>query len=323
LPLYPLAVESLNLSGYDLVISADGAATKGVITDQDSVHVCYCHSPARSYWDQYSVYRQEMSFPQRALFTVVSHYVRLWDFNAAQRIDGFIANSEYVADRVYKYYKRESTVIQPPVETAGSYISEGHDDYYLSVGRLVPAKKIDLLIAACNELGRQLKIVGTGPDEERLRGMAGPTVEFVGRVGDEKLREIYARCRAFLFAADEDFGIAPLEAQAFGRPVVAYGKGGSLETVVGLGGERSHKRPATGLFFEHQTVESLQEGICRFERAEFLFDPLQIRRHARKFETEVFVERMRTYVDSQIKRKRAGVRERQESPQAPEYVERT
>jgi glycosyltransferase involved in cell wall biosynthesis len=311
LPLYPLAVESLDLSGYDLVLSADGAATKGVLTDQDAVHLCYCHSPPRSFWDQYFVQRNAMPWLPRSIFAPVSQYMRLWDYAAAQRIDGFMANSNYVADRIWKYYRRRSTVIYPPVDTASAYLAARHEDYYLSAGRLVAAKRVDLLIAACNQLRRKLRIVGTGGEEAHLRSIAGPTIEFLGRVDEFQLRENYAHCRALLFAAAEDFGLVSVEAQSFGRPVIAYGRGGSLENIVGLPGEEIAAQPAsdlhpTGVFFEDQTAPSLIAAMLRFEGAEDRFDPWRIRLHAQQFDTTVFAEKLRIYVDSALRQRASG-----------------
>jgi glycosyltransferase involved in cell wall biosynthesis len=305
LPLYPLAVESLDLSGYDLVISADGAATKGVLTDQDSLHICYCHSPPRSFWDQYSSCSQALSWPARLLFAPISQYMRQWDYGAAQRIDGFIANSHYVAARIRKYYRRSSTVIHPPVDTDAGYLSPEREDYYLSVGRLVPEKRTDILIRACNHLGKKLRIIGTGPEDHALRKIAGPSIEFLGRVEDAELSQNYAACRALLFAADEDFGLVSVEAQTFGRPVIAYGRGGSLETVVGLCDDGAVSGPrddgqATGIFFSEQSEISLAAAILRFEFFENRFDPEAIQRHARSFDTEVFVAKVRDYVDQQF-----------------------
>jgi glycosyltransferase involved in cell wall biosynthesis len=307
LPLYPLAVECLDLSGYDLVISADGAATKGVLTDQQTVHLCYCHSPPRSYWDQYAANRKTMPWFARMVFAPVSQYLRQWDFAAAQRIDGFIANSEYVADRVRKYYRRESTVIYPPVDTRGAWPVETHEDFYLSVGRLEALKRVDLLIEACNRLGRRLRIAGIGPEESMLRALAGPTIEFVGRVGEAELKRNYAACRALLFAADEDFGLVSVEAQAFGRPVIAFGRGGSLETVRGLWMQDIGSwRPAvdystyTGVFFPEQTAPSLVEAILSFEDIERCFDPEKIQNHTRRFDVEVFVAGIRRYVEERM-----------------------
>jgi glycosyltransferase involved in cell wall biosynthesis len=305
LPLYPLAVESLDLSGYDLVISADGAATKGVLTDQSAVHLCYCHSPARSYWDGFAVNLRGMSWVMRAAFGPVSQYMRQWDFAAAQRIDGFAVNSKYVAERVRKYYRRESVVIYPPVKVREATVATGPGDYYFSVGRLVAAKRVDLAIKVCNRLGRRLLVAGTGPEEARLRQMAGPTIEFLGRISDAELRDRYAGCRALLFAADEDFGIVAVEAQACGRPVIAFGHGGSLETVRGvwvdeLRGREQSCSQYTGIFFAEQTPETLLEAVQTFERYEQEFDPIEIHRFSRRFDEEVFIRRMYSYVEQQI-----------------------
>src|SRR6201993_36003 len=301
LPLYPLAVEMLDLSGYDLVITSDSGPMKGVVTDLDATHICYCHSPMRYLWDGYSAYRRDMSSISKFVFELTSHYVRNWDYVAAQRVDHFIANSRYGAQRIHKYYRRQSTIIHPPIDTSRSYLANSHDDYYLAVGRLVPYKRTDVLIGACQKLGRKLVIVGDGPEKERLKKSAGKNVEFVGETADEQLREIYARCRALLFAADEDFGMVPLEAQSFGRPVIAYGKGGSLETVVGAyppieQGQTDELDGITGLFFEEQTADSLANAILAFECAEHLFAPEDIQSHARRFDTSVFVERLHNYI---------------------------
>jgi glycosyltransferase involved in cell wall biosynthesis len=311
LPMYPMAVESLDLSGYDLVISADGAATKGVLTDQEALHLCYCHSPSRSFWDQYAANRSALPWFARAMFAPISQYMRMWDFAAAQRIDGFIASSRYVADRISKYYRRDSTVIHPPVATDGAYLATTHDDYYLSVGRLVSSKQVDILIYACNQLQRNLRIAGSGPDETRLRSLAGPTIEFLGRIDDQALKLDYARSRALLFAADEDFGLVPVEAQAFGRPVIAYGHGGSRETVVEINpdppsGRVARSSPPTGLFFAEQTADSLMAAILQFESVEHRFDPREIQRHARQFDTSIFVSQMHGYVDRQLEKRQLG-----------------
>jgi glycosyltransferase involved in cell wall biosynthesis len=307
LPLYPMAVESLDLSGYDLVISADGAATKGVITDQHAVHLCYCHSPPRSYWDQYAANRRSMSWPVRTIFAHVSQHMRQWDFAAAQRIDGFIANSNYVAERVRKYYRRACTVIYPPVDVRSARPGLRREDFYLSVGRLVASKRVDLAIEACKHLGRTLQIAGTGPEEHALRSLAGPTIKFLGRLGEAELNAKYAVCRALVFAADEDFGLVSVEAQAHGRPVIAYGHGGSLETVRGLwpldphsGDPQIGAGKPTGVFFSEQTKDSLIEAILHFESIEPCFDPGAIREAARRFDTQVFVGEMRRYVEERL-----------------------
>src|SRR6266403_2714018 len=258
LPFYPLAVEMLDLSGYDLVITSDSGPMKGVVTDLNATHICYCHSPMRYLWDGHSAYLRQMSPLTKPIFGLASHYVRNWDYSAAQRVDHFIANSNYVARRIRKYYRRDSTIIYPPINTSQSFLAKKPGDYYLAVGRLVPYKRTDILIDACAKLGRKLVIVGDGPEMKRLQKRSVKNIEFLGEADEAQLRNMYAQCRALLFAADEDFGMVPLEAQSFGRPVIAYGKGGSLETVVGAYspielGQTNELDGITGLFFEEQT----------------------------------------------------------------------
>ena len=296
LPLFPFAVESLDLRGYDVIISSDASLMKGVLIDQHALHICYCHTPVRYVWDLYWTFRHQTSWLTKPIFVASSHYIRQWDFAAAQRVHHFIANSEYVANRIETYYRRSSTVIYPPVETQHGFLSDKRGDYYLTVGRLTHTKRLDLLIEACNKLKRRLLIVGTGREEAALKRIAGPTIEFLGRVSDDQLPSVYANSRAFLFAADEDFGIVPVEAQAYGKPVLAYRKGGALETV--LEGDGGGYR--TGLFFEEQTAEALMRCIERFEQEEAEFNPAFIQSHARSFDTSVFVDRMRRHVASLI-----------------------
>lgn len=292
--LYPMAIESLDLSSYDLVISSAGPATFGVNVRQDALHICYCHSPGRSWWDQYAERQTSLSPIGKATFTAFSTYIRMWEFSAAQRVDKFAANSSYIAQRIRKYLRRDACVIYPPVNTGMGYLASRHQDYYLSVSRLEPRKRLDLVIDACNRLDRRLIIVGTGAEESRLKAIAGPKTEFAGRVSDSELPQLLAHCRAFLFAADEDFGIVPVEAQAFGRPVIAYGHGGSLETVR-VGDPRGSSD--TGVFFSEQTVDSVVEAIQRFEDREEQFLPKQIQQHARRFDTSVFMERMNAFIE--------------------------
>lgn len=291
----------LDLGGYDLIISSDSGPMKGVVTDPSSTHICYCHSPMRYLWDGHSAYLRDMSPLARSLFRVVSHYDRNWDYSAAQRVDHFIATSKYVAGRIRKYYRRDSTIIYPPIDTSQSFLASQHEDYYLAVGRLVPYKRTDILIEACCKLGRKLVIVGDGPEIKRLKKNSGRNIEFLGEVDEGQLRDVYARCRALLFAADEDFGMVPLEVQSYGRPVIAFGKGGSLETVVG-DYPPIHKEDAreaagmTGIFFPEQTAHSLARAILFFESIEERFVPKQIQLHARRFDTSIFVSRMREYI---------------------------
>lgn len=309
LPLYPLAVESLNLRGYDLIITADGTATKGVITDQSALQICYCHSPHRSLWDQYASYLDELSGVRRKFFMLSAHYVRQWDYLAAQRVDAFVANSRYIQDRIRKYYRRDSTIIFPPVDTSTGYLAESRGDYYLTVGRLVDVKRIDLLIEACNQLGRQLVIVGRGPLESALRANAGPTISFRGHTSDAELHELYARSKALLFAAEEDFGLVPVEAQSYGRPVIAYGRGGAIESVAGgFSNDLQKEGRATGVFFDEQSADSVVEAILHFETMERYFDPSFIRDHAKTFDTTVFCGKMREFVERQIELRKEGAR---------------
>jgi len=295
LPLYPLAVEQLDLRGYDLVITSDAGPMKGVLVAPGALHICYCHAPMRYIWNQYHEYRDRLSGLAKYAFSASAHYVRAWDFAAAQRVSLFAANSINVADRIRHYYLRPSLVLYPPVDTSYARLEPSVDDSYLAVGRLVAYKRMDLLIAACNRLGRRLRIIGAGPEERRLRALAGKSIEFLGYVDNEVLWSEYARCRALLFAAEEDFGMAPVEAQACGRPVIAYGKGGALESIA------SERRMvaqgcATGLFFHEQTVGAVCDTILDFEKAELDFDPVFISDWAKRFDSAYFVEGFRELV---------------------------
>ncbi len=299
--LYPTAIESIDLSEYDLVISSAGPVTCGVHVAQHALHICYCHSPGRSLWDRYAERRNALSGVGRFAFTAFATYVRTWEFAAAQRVDYFVANSNYIANRVRKYFRRESEVIYPPVNTSLGYLSSCPGDYYLTVGRLGERKCLDILVQACNRLQRRLVIAGSGPEEQHLKTLAGATIEFLGYVPDADLSKLYANCRAFLFSADEDFGIAPVEAESFGRPVIAYGHGGALETVrVGDATGRSD----AGVFFPQQTVEAVIDAITRFEGGEHRFIPEKIREHSRQFDTSVFLDRMTRFIDSALQEAR-------------------
>ncbi len=298
LPFYPLAVESFDLTDYDLVISSGGPGVMGVNTRQDAVHIYYCHTPQRSWWDLYAEHQTQLPKLTRGFFVLASAFVRTWEFTAIQRVDHVVSNSRYIAHRVLKYFRRESTIIYPPVDISMGYIKRTTDDYYLSVARLEKQKKLDLLIYACNALGRRLLVVGTGKEERYLKSIAGPTIEFHGYVSQVDLMELYANCRCFLFAADEDFGIAPVEAQAFGRPVIAYGHGGSLETVRVNNADGGLD---TGVFFSEQTETAVIDSILRFEAQEDKFSPISIQQHARQFDTSVFQKNMREFVDNALR----------------------
>jgi glycosyltransferase involved in cell wall biosynthesis len=297
LPLYPLAFETLDLSGYDVVLSNKSGFCHGVITPPETLHICYCLSPTRYVWRHHDYLRREgLGRIQGAVLAPLLSVLRLWDRTAADRVDRFVSISREIQRRVYKYYRRDSELIHPPVDTSRFLPAAGHDDYFLVVGRQVPYKRIDLAVRACTELGLPLKVAGSGRDHERLRSMAGPTVEFLGWVPDDELPDLVARCRAFLFPGAEDFGIAPLEAMAAGRPVVAYAYGGALDTVVeGL----------SGTLFAQQTVESLIDALQRFDAD--AYDPLGLRRHAEQFDTAVFRQRMMAFVTQAWEEHKHGV----------------
>lgn len=278
----PLAVEQFDLSAYDLVISASHSFGKGVITKPETLHVSYCFTPLRYAWDDSHRYVREFGLPRifRPLIPFALTYVRVWDAMAADRVDHFLAISRFVAQRIRKYYGRDAVVVYPPVDTETFQPARVVGDRFLVVSRLLPYKRIDVAIEACNLLRVPLDIVGTGPEEERLRQIAGPTVRFHGFQPDAVTARMYAQARAFLFPQEEDFGIAPLEAAAAGRPVVAFRGGGALETVVEGG---------TGVFFDEQDADSLARSIEKVMRQNW--DPIRIRAHARQFDFRTFTAR--------------------------------
>jgi glycosyltransferase involved in cell wall biosynthesis len=249
----------------------------------------------RYLWNQYHDYRNGLSRFTRYAFSLSAHYVRAWDFAAANRVTWFAANSTNVSGRIRQYYARPSVVLYPPIDTSLARLEESTSDSYLAVGRLVRYKRMDLAIAACNRLKRNLRVIGTGPEERNLRGLAGPTIEFLGHVSEDVLWDEYARCRAFLFAAEEDFGMAPVEAQACGRPVIAYGKGGALESIVTANGLGLLGR-ATGILFHEQSVGTLSDAILEFESREEEFDPVFISDWAKRFDSAYFVKGFRELV---------------------------
>src|SRR5579864_1767502 len=255
LPLMPMALESFDLRGYDLVVSSESGPAKGVITSSTTRHVCYCETPMRYLWDLYPAYRNEWvhSRLKRAMMTPLSNYLRLWDYASAARVDTFVANSANVQRRIWKTYRRESLVVFPPVAVEKFYWKPP-EDYYLIVSELVAYKRLDMAVRVFAQNGRKLRVVGDGPEFRPLRRMAGGNIEFCGRVSDEQLYELYARCRAFLMPGEEDFGITPVEALASGKPVIALGRGGALETV-------PLTEPLGGLLYNDATEDSLREAI--------------------------------------------------------------
>ena len=286
LPLMPGAFEALDLSEYDLVLSSSSSCSKGVITRPDAVHICYCHTPIRYVWDFYYTYRANANPLVRAVMPGQMHKLRQWDKCAADRVDYFIANSRYIAQRIKKYYRRDSDVIYPCVHINQSPFVQ-KEDFYLVVGRFTWYKRIDLAVAACTKLGRRLVVIGAGDEESRLRAIAGPTVEFKGGgLSDEEVRDYYLRAKAFLFPGEEDFGITPVEAQSAGTPVLAYGRGGACETV---------EDGRTGLLFHAQTVDSLAECIEKFEAEGVACTKEEIRAHSLSFSEERFEAQLRAY----------------------------
>jgi len=290
-PLYPLAFQSFDLSDYQLVITNTQGFANGVRTGPATTTVCYCLTPMRWAWSTDEYITQE-SAARRAgvLLRPLMAVVRRWDRWAAGHMQHFIGISRAVAERIRRAYGRDAEVIHPPVEVRKHEVSDQVDDYFLVVSRLAPYKRIDLAVQACTNLGLPLKVVGDGRDLARLRSLAGPTVEFLGFEPDDRVvRQHYARCKAFLFPGEEDFGISPLEAQASGRPVIAYAAGGALDTVApGL----------TGELFEQQTVDELVDTLRTFDASRY--DPERIRKHALQFDSTVFKRRIQEYVNKVI-----------------------
>jgi glycosyltransferase involved in cell wall biosynthesis len=295
LPLFPAAVRAFDLRGYDLVLSSSHAVAKSVRVPAGALHVCYCFTPMRYVWDLYDDYfGRGAGLLTRMLMPPLAARLRRWDRASSARVDRFAAISRHVAARIDRYYGRPSDVIYPPVDVQRFEVAHGADDgFYLVVSALVPYKRLDLAIQAAGRLGRRLLVVGSGPEERRLRALAPAGVEFLGRRSDAEIAELYRRCRAVLFPGVEDFGIVPLEAMAAGRPVIALAAGGALETVVGPGGER----PPTGLFFEQQTVDALAEAMRRLESGAVAFDPKALRARAEEFDRARFKDQIASYLE--------------------------
>jgi glycosyltransferase involved in cell wall biosynthesis len=302
LPLMPLAIEQFDLSAYDLVISSTHAVAKGVLTGPDQVHVSYVHSPIRYAWDLQHQYLREGGLQRGvkgAIARIVLSYLRIWDTRTANSVDAYMANSRFIARRVQKIYRREATVVNPPVALDEAPLGIEKGEYYVTASRMVPYKRMDLIAAAFAAMpDRRLVIIGDGPEMAKVRAHAGPNVEILGYQSREVLLARLAGAKAFVFAAEEDFGIAPLEAQAMGTPVIAFGRGGALETVVGEG---TGERAATGLFYAEQTVPALVAAVQRFEREPGLYTAEACRANAQRFSAERFREEFKAVVDRALR----------------------
>ncbi|MCJ7471952.1 MAG: glycosyltransferase [Actinobacteria bacterium] len=290
LPFMPVAIEQFNLSEYDIVISSESGIAKGVLTKPETCHICYCHTPMRYLWNMYFDYleNERPGLFKRNFIRMYFNYLRLWDVVSSSRVDYFVCNSYNVKKRILKYYKRDSTVIYPPVDVDDFIFTPKKQDYYLIVSQLVSYKRVDLAVRAFNRISRELIIIGEGPEIKRLKKIAGPNIKFLGWQAGETLREYYANARAFIFPGEEDFGITPVEAQASGTPVIGYGKGGLLETVV----DRE-----TGLFFYEQEVDDLIEVIERFESNSNKFDSYKIRENSLRFSRRNFEKALKKFIE--------------------------
>jgi len=283
LPAMPLAIESFDLRKYDLVISSESGPAKGVITSASTRHFCYCHTPMRYLWELYPAYRNEFgSMFQRIAMAPFATFLRTWDYSTAARVDGFIANSRNVRQRIWKTYRRDSRVVYPPVDAAMCY-HRPSENYFLMVSEMVPYKRLDYAISLFARTGRPLKVVGGGPEYSRLRKLASGSVEFCGRVSDKELCGLYSRCAAFVMPGEEDFGITMVEALASGKPVIALGHGGALEIV----------RDGCGLLFPEPTEASLATALHKFDQVEHSISTLCLQSRARRFSEEVFQTRFR------------------------------
>ncbi len=300
LPLMPLAVEQLDLSSYDVVLSSNHAVAKGVITGPHQLHISYVHSPMRYAWDLQHQYLAESGLARglkSAVARALLHYLRMWDQRSANGVDVFVANSRFIAQRIRKVYRREARVLYPPVDIERFALREDKEDFYLSASRMVPYKRVPLVVEAFAAMpDKRLVVIGDGPDHARVAASLPPNVTLLGYQPTAQLVDYMQRAKAMVFAAEEDFGIAPVEAQACGTPVIAFGRGGSLETVRGSGPQR------TGLFFMEQTVQAIRDAVLRFDAESGSFTPSNCRQHAESFATTVFRSHLMRLVAEETER---------------------
>jgi glycosyltransferase involved in cell wall biosynthesis len=290
LPFFPMAVEQFNLTAYDVVISSSYAVAKGALTNSNQLHICYCHSPIRYAWDMYQQYLIEANLKKGisgVLAKFILHYIRLWDVSTVNRVDHFIANSNYIAKRIRKIYNRDAFVIYPPVDVDRFNIQPNKEEFYFTASRMVPYKRIDLIVEAFSKMpDKKLIVIGDGPDYNKIKIKAGHNITLLGYQPFEVLKDHMQRAKAFVFAAEEDFGITPVEAQACGTPIIAFGRGGTLETVM----------PNTGVFFYKQDCISIINAVQEFESRSTDFDSVVIRRNAERFSRQNFSEKMQAFV---------------------------
>jgi glycosyltransferase involved in cell wall biosynthesis len=290
-PFMPSAVESFDLSEFDVVVSSSGAYSHGIVTNLDTTHICYYHSPMRYAWDYTHKYLKEQNLGVfgELIASRLMHKVRMWDYMAADRVDVVLANSKNVQDRIKKYYRQDSEIVHPPVNVENFEPHEKHEGYFLIVSTLTPYKKIDLAVELFNRLGKKLVIIGSGSDRARLQSMAAENIDFLGFKDDEVVKEYLENCRAFIFPGEEDFGMAPIEAMACGKPVLAYRKGGLMESVI---------EGETGEFFDEQTVESMETGLTQLLINEKNYSTKGIAEHAQQFSEKAFKKAMKTVIES-------------------------
>ena len=292
LPLFPYAIEQFDLSKYDLIISSSHAVAKGVLTNSNQLHINYCHTPIRYAWDLTHQYLKESGLSRGIKGTIakiILHYIRIWDVNASNRVDYFVANSNYIAGRIKKIYRREAEVIYPPVDTGNFPLQTKKENFYLAASRFVPYKRMDLIVEAFSRMpNKQLVIIGEGPDEVKIKSKASVNIEFLGYQSQQKLREYMQKAKAFVFAADEDFGIMIIEAMACGTPVIALNKGGATETII------DNK---TGIHFNEQSADSIVGAVERFEKNSDNFNSELLSKYAKQFDRKVFEEKIKSFVD--------------------------
>ena len=301
LPLFPLAIEQFDLSGYDVVLSSSHAVAKGVLTHSNQLHIAYVHTPIRYAWDLYHQYLRESGL-DRGLKGILAKYflhkIRLWDASTANRVDHYVANSRYIARRIKKTYGKPSDVIYPPVDVNKFTLREAKEEFYLTASRMVPYKKIDLIVEAFSQTDKKLLVIGDGPDMAKIKSKAGKNVELLGFADDETIADLMGRAKAFIFAAEEDFGITPVEAQACGTPVICFGRGGARETV--LDGE-------SGLYFMEQNTKELLAAVAKFEQNYDKFEPIKIRENSLKFSRARFEAEIKSYVEKKYEEFKDGL----------------